>query len=791
MTYIIQAGVAPKDIYPSTLRLSGTNPQGDQISFTNYYMELNGKPYFAICGEFHYSRYPESDWETEIRKMKISGINIVATYIFWNHHEEIEGTFEWQGNRNLRRFILLCARNGIYVILRVGPFCHGEVRNGGLPDWLFGRSFDVRSNDEGYLHYVHRLFQEIGTQASGQMFKDGGPVVGIQLENEFNAAAALWELTAKQGDEYLSGGLGGEAGSEHMRILKQYAIEAGMVAPIYTSTGWGAAPFLEDEVLPLYGGYAYTPWSISEQNPDQQPTPEYVFMNYHSEESETGEFSPPYPKTKYPFACCEMGGGMQTWYLSRFQVEPESVMAMSLMKIAGGCNFVGYYMFHGGTNPVGETGYLNESTTPRITYDFQAPIGEFGQIRDSSHLLRPLHYFLRRFAERLAPMATVLPQGAESITPEDAHTLRYAARTDGSSGFLFVNNYQDHVQMDTHEDVRFAIELDEDIIEFPRKSSLTVRRNASFIFPFNFALDGLNIRYATAQPVTVVESAEAATYFFSMPEGVDGELLIDASESITSLSVDAATVEKDAENNYSILVPHDRTAMIQIIQDDAREIRLYVMNAKEASMLWAIEDGGQTRIIFSEIPPVQTEDGIDFFSSGQSSFSFREYAGGPAASAKWETTHVVSTIAEHRDEWFRSYDLELPAKEVRVETEKIHDHKIALHLAPDILEDVEEVLLKIDYTGNVGYAFTSGQLFHDHFYNGLPWEIGLSRFRDILRDGEIILETTPLRKGVMTVAANAAMAIHKQFTGEATAVFHSVTAVPVYRVGLKKQDEQL
>jgi len=156
------------------------------------------------------------------------------------------------------------------------------------------------------------------------MFKDGGPVVGIQLENEFNAAAALWELTAKQGDEYLSGGLGGEAGSEHMRILKQYAIEAGMVAPIYTSTGWGAAPFLEDEVLPLYGGYAYTPWSISEQNPDQQPTPEYVFMNYHSEESETGEFSPPYPKTKYPFACCEMGGGMQTWYLSRFQVEPES-----------------------------------------------------------------------------------------------------------------------------------------------------------------------------------------------------------------------------------------------------------------------------------------------------------------------------------------------------------------------------------------------------------------------------------------------------------------------------------
>ncbi|MBW4085409.1 beta-galactosidase [Paenibacillus sp. S150] len=786
MVYHIQAGIAPKEIYPATLRLGGTNPQGDQISFTNYYMELNGKPYFAVCGEFHYSRYPEDSWEAEIRKMKISGINIVATYIFWNHHEELEGHFEWQGNRNLRKFVELCARNGLYVILRVGPFCHGEVRNGGLPDWLFGRSFDVRSNDEGYLQYVHRLFQEIGAQASGQMFKDGGPVVGIQLENEFNAAAALWELTAKQGDEYLSGGIGGEAGAEHMRILKQYAVDAGMVAPVYTSTGWGAAPFLEDEVLPLYGGYAYTPWSISEQNPDQKPTPEYVFVNYHHEESETGEFDPPYSKTKYPFACCEMGGGMQTWYLSRFRVEPESVMAMSLMKIGGGCNFVGYYMFHGGTNPVGKTGYLNESTTPRITYDFQAPIGEFGQVRDSAHLLRPLHYFLRRFAGRLAPMATVLPQGAEAITPEDAHTLRYAVRTDGSAGFLFVNNYQDHVEMDTHKDVRFAVQLAGETIDFPRKSRLAVRRNASFILPFNFALDGLNLRYATAQPVTVVESSALATYFFSMPEGIDGEFMIAAGEGITTLSADAGTVEQDAEGNYTVLIPHDRSAMIRIEQKGSREIRIYAMSAREASMLWELEEGGQPRLIFSEIPPVQTEDGLEFFSSGQSSFSFREYAGGPAAAAKWTTADAGCSIAQHNDAWFHSYEVKLPAKEIRLETRKIHDHKIALHLAPGTLDGAEEVLLSIDYTGNVGYAFSGGELFHDHFHNGAPWEIGLSRFRDTIRSGEIILETTPLRTGVTTVAADAAMAVEKQFTGEATAVFRSVTAVPVYRVGLTK-----
>ncbi|KAI7257114.1 hypothetical protein KC345_g10858, partial [Hortaea werneckii] len=550
MKHTIQAHIAPKEIYPSTLRLGGSNPEGDQISFTNYYMELNGKPYFAVCGEFHYSRYPEIDWETEIRKMKMSGVNVIATYIFWNHHEEIEGEFAWQGNRNLRQFVEQCRDNGLYVILRVGPFCHGEVRNGGLPDWLFGREFDVRSNDTGYLNYVRRLFQEIGNEARELMYKDGGPVIGIQLENEFNAAAALWEQTAKQGDEYLTGGLGGAAGAEHMCLLKQYAADSGLIAPIYTSTGWGEAPFLEDEVLPLYGGYAYTPWSISDPNQVQKPTPEYIFVNYHDDHAPGGEFNPPYTRTKYPFACCEMGGGMQTWYLSRFQVEPESVLAMTLMKLAGGCNFIGYYMFHGGTNPVGRTGYLNESTTPKLTYDFQAPIGEFGQIRESNHLLRPLHYFLRQFAGRLAPLTTVLPEGAEIITPEDAHTLRYAVRTDGKSGFLFVNNYQDHVAMDAHEEVVFAIELGEEVICFPQRSSLTVKQNASFMLPFNFALDGLNLKAATAQPVTAVESAEAAAYFFAMPGGVDGEFLIDAQGGVLSVTTDAGTVAEDS-NGYN------------------------------------------------------------------------------------------------------------------------------------------------------------------------------------------------------------------------------------------------
>jgi beta-galactosidase len=489
-------------------------------------------------------------------------------------------------------------------------------------------------------------------------------------------------------------------------------------------------------------------------------------------------------RTKYPFACCEMGGGMQTWYLSRFQVEPESVIAMTLMKLAGGCNFIGYYMFHGGTNPVGRTGYLNESTTPKLTYDFQAPIGEFGQIRESNHLLRPLHYFLRRFADRLAPMVTVLPEGAEAITPEDAHTLRYAVRTDGKSGFLFVNNYQDHVDMDTHEEVVFAVELGEERLSFPQRSSLTIQAKASFLLPFNFALDGLNLQYATAQPVTAVETDEAATYFFSMPEGVDGEFHIDAEAGILEVATDGGDVAEDG--GYNVLVPHDKSSMIVIRRDGAREVRIYAMSAKEASTLWELEEGGQNRVMFSPVPPAQTPDGIEFIGSGQNEFTFREYPGG-ADAAQWTTVQADTTVSGRSEGWFQAYDVHVPLKSIEVTTRRIHDHKVVLQLPEDVLEGTEEVLLSIDYTGNVGYAFAAGQLFHDHFYNGLPWEIGLSRFRDVLRRGEIVLETTPRRTGAVSVAADAAMAVEKVFEGEAIAVFHSVTAAPVYRIGLRRQ----
>ena len=130
--------VTDKDIWPLGDKFSGRDPEGHEIGFTNYYMTRDGKPFFGISGEMHYCRVSPDQWEDAVVKMRCGGLNIISTYVFWNVHEEEEGVFRFDGCRDLRAFLEVCEKHGMYVIARVGPFAHGEMRNGGLPDWLYG-----------------------------------------------------------------------------------------------------------------------------------------------------------------------------------------------------------------------------------------------------------------------------------------------------------------------------------------------------------------------------------------------------------------------------------------------------------------------------------------------------------------------------------------------------------------------------------------------------------------------------------------------------------------------------
>ena len=247
-------------------------------------------------GEFHFSRYPQNEWREELLKMKAGGVDVVATYVFWIHHEEIEGQWDWSGDRDLRKFVQLCGEVGLKAIVRCGPWCHGEVRNGGHPDWLLQKGWKLRSNDTNYLAKAEILYGQIAKQLSGQLWKDGGPVIGIQLENEFRGPAA------------------------HLLKLKQIARDAGLDVPLYTRTGWPqlSSPMPFGEIAPLYGVYAEGFWDR-----ELKPMPGNYWAGFHFSTLRTdanianevlgrGNTQDADDVAKYPYLTCEIGGGMMS-----------------------------------------------------------------------------------------------------------------------------------------------------------------------------------------------------------------------------------------------------------------------------------------------------------------------------------------------------------------------------------------------------------------------------------------------------------------------------------------------
>ncbi|KRF10060.1 glycosyl hydrolase family 35 [Paenibacillus sp. Soil766] len=780
-TYRLDARDDRKLIFSGHIRQGGTNPQGEELAFTNYYMERDGKPFFAVCGEFHFSRYDERLWEDEIVKMKMGGINVIATYVFWNMHEEIQGAFEWSGNKDLRKFVALCGTHGLYVIVRIGPFCHGEVRNGGMPDWLFGRPFNVRSNDEGYLAFVEVLYQEIGNQLQGLLYAQGGPIIGTQIENEHNHSAAQWALTTGISNLWLSQGSDGDA---HLIKLKQLAVEAGIVTPIYTCTAWGGATTPTEEMLPLWGGYAYWPWIYYEHDrfgdrKEHPPTPEYLFRDKHNNEiPKSYNFEPLYTPEDYPYMCCEMGGGMTPFYKYRFQFDYMSVPAMTGMKVAEGCNMIGYYMYHGGSNPKGKRDlYLNDLATPKISYDFNAMIGEFGQVRESYRRTKLQHYFYTQYEDWLCRTKTLLPIGASDIEPTDVSTLRFAVRAAEGSGLLFLNNYQDHVENMDLEDIQVSIELQEETIRFPAEGGMRVKKDSHCMLPYQFDLGGIRLKYATAQLITHLLVDGEIYYFFAIPDGMRGEFAVQTTSLQAEIKLDQGSVRK--MNDVTIVTLDEADMVMFSMQAAVSGEVVHVVALSDAQSLdfWKAEVQGIERVFMTSSNLLVMNGQIKLESTDERDVMLRVF---PDLDAS-QVMSGAELVETSKQELFTTYLFRIPYKEIKFDFTKVSADKAEIRFATDAFQDVKQVLLRVNYTGDIGYAFIDGDLINDNFSNGLPWEIGLKQFEQRLIDQGMYIYISPIRKGSFVNSHTTMAGWHEQAT-ERIADLQSIQAVPVYEI---------
>ena len=152
-----------------------------------------------------------------------------------------------------------------------------------------------------------------------------------------------------------------------------------------------------------------------------------------------------------------------------------------------------------------------------MSYDYQAALGEFGQIRESYLRLKTMHLFCRTFGEELCKMETVLPEGESIISPEDLDTLRFSVRTDGEKGFLFLNNFQDHAQPRPKKNETVTIELKDTQVIFDH---IDLEGEENCILPFGWNMDGILLQKAGAQMITRIEKEGQITCVFLKPEGM-------------------------------------------------------------------------------------------------------------------------------------------------------------------------------------------------------------------------------------------------------------------------------
>jgi hypothetical protein len=408
---------------------------------------------------------------------------------------------------------------------------------------------------------------------------------------------------------------------------------------------------------------------------------------------------------KYPYLTCEVGGGMPASYHRRMNYDPRDVEAVALTQLGGGSSLMGYYMYHGGQNPEGKLSTLQESQAtgypndlPEKTYDFNAPIGEYGQINPQYYWLRRLHLFLHDFGAPLAQMPATLPD-LRPVDKNDFTTLRWAARSDGNSGYVFVNNYQRLQPLPAKTNVQFKLNLPGGEFIFPAKP-VTIPADGFFIWPFNLDLGGVKLIYATAQPFCKIQGDGIQTYFFAQTPGVKAEFIFDP-QTVASSRADFINVKPS------------RKAAIKLKTKSGGEIQIVLLNEADSLALHK-DDAGQA--VFEKEPKTST----------MTVKTKLLQPAGPMRKIPFSTGKSSIAIAPTDSDFTNAavWKITLPAK-------------LDLKMNP---------ILRINYVGDVARLTLNGKLIDDNFYAGRTFDLGLNRYAPEILTGDLRLEILPLAK---------------------------------------------
>jgi len=362
---------------------------------------LNGKPFVVKAAEVHYPRIPQPYWEHRIKMCKALGMNTICIYVFWNIHEQQEGQFDFTGNNDVAQFCRLAQKNGMYVIVRPGPYVCAEWEMGGLPWWLLKKKdIRLREQDPYFMERVKIFEEKVGEQLAPLTIQNGGPIIMVQVENEYGSYG--------EDKPYVS------AIRDCLRGIygKELALFQCDWSSNFTKNG------LDDLVWTMNFGTG---------------------ANIDDQFRRLGQLRPDAPKM-----CSEFWSGWFDKWGARHETRPAKDMVEGMDEmLSKGISF-SLYMTHGGTSFGHWAGANSPGFAPDVTsYDYDAPINEWG-------LTTPKFFELRKMMEKYndGKKMPAIPKAPMPIITVPKFELTEFAPLFGSVDTIFWGSQKTFEEMD-------------------------------------------------------------------------------------------------------------------------------------------------------------------------------------------------------------------------------------------------------------------------------------------------------------------------------------------------------
>lgn len=321
---------------------------------------LDGKPFQIISGEMHPARIPREYWQQRIRMAKAMGCNTIAVYVFWNYHEPEPGHFDFStGNRDIAAFIRLCQAEGLWVLLRPGPYVCAEWDWGGLPPWLLKiPDIKVRCRDPRYMSAVSSYVARLSREVTALQCDHGGPILMVQVENEYGSYAN---------------------DKQYLQDLRRLWKQQGISVPFYTADG-------PTDFMLEAGNLDGCAIGLDSGGSDDD------FDAAHRHNPNVPAFS----SETYP--------GWLTHWKEDWQHPDTGDILHQVDYLLSHHRSFNLYVIHGGTNfgfTAGANAFSPTQFQPDVTsYDYDAPITEQGRAAPKYYALRDL---IARYAARALP----------------------------------------------------------------------------------------------------------------------------------------------------------------------------------------------------------------------------------------------------------------------------------------------------------------------------------------------------------------------------------------------------